>query len=72
MARKIVLLLSFLLAQLFLLAQDTKVEMADSMRSNGKIYVVVAVIVTIFTGIIIYLVRLDRKLTKLEKNHFNS
>ena len=42
------------------------------MRSNGKIYVVIAVIVAIFAGIIIYLVRLDRKLTKLEKNHFKS
>ena len=50
------------------IAQDErKVEMADTMRSNGKIYVVVAVIVTIFAGIIIYLVRLDRKITKLEK-----
>ena len=42
------------------------------MRSNGKIYVVIAVIVAIFAGIIIYLVRLDRKLTKLVKNHFKS
>jgi CcmD family protein len=41
--------------------------MADKMRSNGKIYVVVAVLVTIFAGIILYLVRLDRKLAKLEK-----
>ena len=41
--------------------------MADEMRSNGKIYVVVAVLVTIFIGIILYLLRLDRKLTKLEK-----
>lgn len=41
--------------------------MADVMRSNGKIYVVVAVILTIFAGIIIYLIRLDRKITKLEK-----
>lgn len=72
MARKIALLFSLLFAHLFLLAQDTKVEMADSMRSNGKIFVVVAVIVTIFAGIILYLIRLDRKLTKLEKNHNNS
>jgi hypothetical protein len=28
---------------------------------------VVAVILTIFAGIIIYLIRLDRKITKLEK-----
>ena len=44
-------------------------EMADVMRSNGKIYVVVAVMLTIFAGIILYLVRLDNKLTKLEKKH---
>jgi hypothetical protein len=41
--------------------------MADTLRSNGKIYVVVAVLVTIFLGIIIYLVRLDKKITALEK-----
>lgn len=42
--------------------------MADAMRSNGKIFVVVAVILTIFAGIILYLVRLDKKISKLEKN----
>jgi len=72
MTRKIVCLLSFLLMQLGLLAQGSNVEMADTFRSNGKIYVVVAVIITIFAGIILYLIRLDRKLTKLEKNHYNS
>jgi hypothetical protein len=49
-------------------AQDTQPEMADAMRANGKIYVVVLVLATIFAGIILYLVRLDRKITKLEKN----
>ena len=49
-------------------AQETQPEMADVMRSNGKIYVVVLVLATIFAGIIAYLVRLDRKITKLEKN----
>ncbi len=43
------------------------VEMADLMRSNGKIYVVVAVILTIFLGLLLYLVRLERKIAKLEK-----
>jgi CcmD family protein len=42
-------------------------EMATEMRGNGKIYVVVAVLVTIFVGILLYLIRLDRKLTKLER-----
>lgn len=38
----------------------------DFMRSTGKIYVVVAVIVAIFVGIVAFLMYLDRKLTKLE------
>jgi len=72
MARKISLLLFLLITHFCLLAQENDVEMADTFRSNGKIYVVVAVIVTIFAGIIIYLIRLDKKLTKLEKNQFKS
>ena len=42
-------------------------EMADTMRANGKIYVVVAVLATIFAGIFTYLVMLDRKISKAEK-----
>ncbi len=42
-------------------------EEADGMRSNGKIYVVVTVLATIFAGIFAYLVILDRKISKLEK-----
>jgi len=45
------------------------VEMADTMRSNGKIYVVVAVIVTILAGLVLYLVRIDNKLKRLEKDN---
>ena len=43
-------------------------EMADVMRANGKIYVVVVVLATIFAGIFGYLVYLDRKITRLEKD----
>ena len=39
------------------------------MRSEGKIYVVVAVVVTILLGLILYLVRLDRKISRLEKKN---
>lgn len=63
------LVLTFLLMILgstFLTAQD-QVEMADTMRSNGKIYVVVAILVTILFGLIFYLVMLDRKISKVEK-----
>jgi uncharacterized membrane protein YqhA len=44
------------------------VEMADTMRSNGKIYVVIAVILTILAGLILYLVRIDRRVSRLEKD----
>ena len=48
-------------------AQDTP-EMADAMRSNGKIYVVVAVCLTILIGLFLYLVKIDRKISKIEKD----
>jgi len=49
-------------------AQD-KVEMADTMRSNGKIYIVVAVCLTILIGLFLYVMRIDMKLRKIEKNN---
>jgi heme export protein D (CcmD) len=56
-------------------AQDStankKVEMADAMRSNGKIYVVVAVLVIILSGLILYVIRLDKKISRLEKEATN-
>jgi CcmD family protein len=50
-------------------AQDNKPEMADVMRSNGKIYVVVAVCLTILIGLFIYVFLLDRKIKRLEKEN---
>jgi len=68
MMRRGLLSLAIIFLSLLVHAQDgNDVSMADQMRSNGKIYVVVAVVLTIFAGIIIYLVRLDRKMTRLEK-----
>jgi uncharacterized YccA/Bax inhibitor family protein len=43
----------------------------DFLRSTGKIYAVVVVIVLIFLGIVAFLWRLDNKLTKLE-NQINN
>lgn len=40
----------------------------DVMRSNGKIYVVMAVVIIIMIGFFIYLISVDRKLRKLEKS----
>ncbi len=44
-----------------------RVEMADGMRSEGKIYVVVAILVLILLGLVTYLFLLDKKMGKLEK-----
>src|SRR5688572_12738100 len=41
-------------------------EMADVMRSEGKIYVVVGIILIVLTGLVVYLFILDRKVKKLE------
>lgn len=49
-----------------ILLQQT-VEMADSFRANGKIYVVVAVLTVITFGLLAYLYVLDKKISKLEK-----
>ncbi|HRP90293.1 MAG TPA: CcmD family protein [Edaphocola sp.] len=43
--------------------------MADKLRTDGKIYVVIVVILTIFIGIVIYLFSLDKKISKIEKEN---
>ena len=44
-----------------------QVEMADTLRSNGKIYVIVGIILLVLAGFIAYLLMIDKKLKKLEK-----
>lgn len=44
------------------------VEMADALRASGKIYVVVLVVTVILLGLILYLFRLDKKVSRLEKD----
>jgi len=46
--------------------ENTEVTMADTFRSEGKIYVVVAVLATIFAGIVVFLLVTESKLKKLE------
>ena len=65
--RLLLVMISVLMCLPVLAQEIREVEMADVMRSNGKIYVVIAVILTILTGLILYVVRLDRKINKLEK-----
>ena len=66
--------LPFIMALIYSIAASAQMEsttgtpdMADLMRSNGKIYVVVGALTIIFIGIVIYLFSLNSKLNRLEK-----
>ena len=67
--RALITLLSVLMVTVAVRAQEgvAKTTIGETMRSNGRIYVVVAVMLTILIGLILYLVRLDRKISKVEK-----
>ncbi|MBW7890014.1 MAG: CcmD family protein [Chitinophagaceae bacterium] len=66
--KKALLSFLFVIALLYVNAQD-EVEMADKLRSNGKIYVVVAVLVILFIGLFAFLISIDRKVSRLEKEN---
>ena len=72
---KILLTFFSLLLSCFSFAQDSiqqNSEPATGLRADEKIYVVIAVLVTILLGLFIYVFRLDRKLSKLENNAGNN
>ncbi|SHG59867.1 hypothetical protein SAMN04488109_1012 [Chryseolinea serpens] len=46
---------------------NAPVEMADTLRSNGKIYTVVIGLVVILTGVVLFLLRVDKKVRDLGK-----
>lgn len=64
MKKRLFGLAAFLLSTLPMMAQGST---EDFFRSTGKLYVVVAVILAMFIGIVIYLYHLDRKIKNLEK-----
>ena len=71
--KKILTAIVFALFVIFVNAQTsvgTQPVTTDLMRSNGKILVVVMVIVIIMIGFFGYLISIDKKLTTLEKEEF--
>lgn len=42
-------------------------EMADLLRRDGKIYIVVIVLVSVLLGVLFYLISLDKKIGRLER-----
>lgn len=63
--RLFLFILAAIMQALPLKASD--IEMADQMRSDGMIYVVIAVLCIVFTGIVVFLLMIERRLRKLEK-----
>lgn len=68
MKHKLILLIAVLFYSLLGHAQamNTEPQMADTFRSEGKIYVVISVLAIVFTCLISYLIYIDIKLKKLE------
>lgn len=64
----VIVLLLVLLALPDLFGQSgTDVEMADVLRRDGKIYTVVAGLTLILTALIFFMIRVDKKIFRLEK-----
>ena len=68
------LIRSFTFLMVFLLpllsgAQTDGPEMADDMRSNGKIYIVLACVLLVLFGMISFLLILENRLSRLEKEN---
>ena len=63
---RLAIIVTGIFSSLLSVAQSQEVEMADVMRSNGKIYIVVAVCLTILIGLFLYIMNVDRKLKRLE------
>ena len=68
--KKLLILILLISSSATVFAQKSnQAEMADVLRSSGKIYVVVATISIIFVGLAIYLFSIDRRLKKIEKGN---
>ena len=64
--KKLITILLLFLTSNYTFAQS-QIEMATDLRSSGKIYVVVLVLLTIFIVLGVFLFMLDRRIKKLEK-----
>ncbi len=50
-------------------AQNADQGMAIDLRSSGKIYVVVAVLLVVFIGLAMYLFAMDKRIKKIERGN---
>ena len=64
---KAYLFLLFSLLISFVSQAQTEIEMADQFRADGKIYVVVGVVLVILIGLFVYLFQLGHRISLIEK-----
>ncbi len=68
MKKLISLLLSLFFVSVAIAQENATVsDQQSGLRANDKIWVVMAVCITILVGLVVYLVSIDRKISKLEK-----
>ncbi len=67
--KKSILVFVFAFFQMVANAQavTTEANSNDLMRSNGRIFLVMTIVVFIVAGLLLYVYSLDRKISKLEK-----
>jgi preprotein translocase subunit SecY len=67
--KKMLLAILLVFLQMVAFGQDLAANPAsnDLMRSNGKIFLVMTIVVVLMTGLLFYLISIDRKISKLEK-----
>lgn len=58
--------LLFWLSSICLSAQSAEPQMADSMRAEGKIWIVICVIAIIFISLAAFMLYIERKVKKIE------
>lgn len=47
----------------------SEIEMADQLRADGKIYIVVGCVLVVLAGMVFYLISIDKKVSRLEKEY---
>ena len=67
--KSLLFIISLMLLRVNNLFAQSEPEMADQFRADGKIYVVVTVIVLVFAGLAFWLFRLDRRIRNMENEH---
>lgn len=65
--KRLVFAIVLVLIQVVAFAQDANTNSNDLMRSNGKIFLVMTIVVVLMAGLLLYLISIDRKISKLEK-----